>query len=189
MHLKCVTKLAAPGVELRGPNIMPPGERGQIIAMLSLSDDRQLLLQAPGAPAPNHRSEYLGASKRLRTNSSAGVQCARKCFVIHHPARLPQSRCRARWGQGCAYVDPLRVSWLCPQWPMLNLVVLYRVSQRRTLLRAHLDKPRSNRALCVNPPRNDSSYQLKIRLVTTRTHRLAGAGPGRQRAPLKDQAY
>lgn len=70
---------------------MPPGERGQIIAISSLSDDRQLLLQAPGAPAPNHRAEYLDASNRLRTNSSAGVQCGLKCFVIHHPARLPQS--------------------------------------------------------------------------------------------------
>ena len=30
-------------------------------------------------------------------------------------------------------VDPLRVSWICPHWPDRSLVVLYRVSQRRTL--------------------------------------------------------
>src|SRR3546814_16044367 len=29
--------------------------------------------------------------------------------------------------------DPLRVSWICPHWPGRSLVVLYRVSQRRTL--------------------------------------------------------
>lgn len=29
--------------------------------------------------------------------------------------------------------DPLRVSWICPHWPDRSLVVLYRVSQRRTL--------------------------------------------------------
>ena len=42
-----VAKLPAPGVELRGPDIVPPCERRQVIAMLRLCDDRELLLQGP----------------------------------------------------------------------------------------------------------------------------------------------
>lgn len=83
-----IAQLPASSVEQRRANIVLAGELGDVAATRHLPDYRQVLLQRPDPSPTCHAAKHLRVANRLQTNSSVGVQCARKAVGFHTDQRL-----------------------------------------------------------------------------------------------------